>query len=331
MNGCRLPKGGGRVMAGAMPFSHRWLGIRCFRKWHGICSPRRFTMLIVAFVDSPVKLDDRLELQCEGMEFATEMIIKASLHGRELPRSPSPSMPMDAGRTHRICGLFVMAGERYNFLSIFSPRWLFLVPGDIFAFLGVAGYAVVMPRLQIGGVTFDAHTLLFSSLAILMGYQSVLFGIFAKTFAINEGLLPKDPYVDRFINVIYLERGLAIGATGALIWFDLVSRCGAAVEIGQSRPSRLHGHDALGHTGRDADRAGLSNRTVKFFREHSGDETSHVSQASTALKSESDAYAAEYDAMLMTGAVTLREAKHLCVVRLSMDQRSIRNPSLRSG
>jgi hypothetical protein len=76
---------------------------------------------------------------------------------------------------------------------------------------------VALPRLQIAGVTFDVHTLLFSSLAILMGYQSVLFAIFAKTFAINEGLLPKDPRVDRFFNVIYLERGLAIGAMGFLI------------------------------------------------------------------------------------------------------------------
>jgi len=76
---------------------------------------------------------------------------------------------------------------------------------------------VALPRLQIAGVTFDVHTLLFSSLAILMGYKSVLFAIFAKTFAINEGLLTKDPRVDRFFNVIYLERGLAIGAMGFLI------------------------------------------------------------------------------------------------------------------
>ncbi|MFL6597712.1 MAG: hypothetical protein ACJ8KF_07070 [Chthoniobacterales bacterium] len=73
---------------------------------------------------------------------------------------------------------------------------------------------MALPRLQIAGVTFDVHTLLFSSLAILMGYQSVLFAIFAKTFAINEGLLPKDPRVDRFFNVIYLERAWPLARWG---------------------------------------------------------------------------------------------------------------------
>ena len=73
-----------------------------------------------------------------------------------------------------------------------------------------------MPGLKIGGVTFDAHTLLFSSLAILMGYQSILFAVCAKTFAMNEGLLPRDPRVDRFFKVFYLERGLAIGALAFL-------------------------------------------------------------------------------------------------------------------
>src|SRR5205085_3538894 len=104
-----------------------------------------------------------------------------------------------------------------RFFLIFSPRWLFLAPGVVLVLLGLVGYAVALPGLNIGGITFDAHTLLFSSLAILMGYQSVLFAICAKTFAITEGLLPKDPRVDRFFNVIYLERGLAIGAMGFLI------------------------------------------------------------------------------------------------------------------
>jgi hypothetical protein len=83
-----------------------------------------------------------------------------------------------------------------------------------------------LPGLKIGGITFDAHTLLFSSLAILMGYQSVLFAICAKTFAINEGLLPKDPRIDQFFKVMYLERGLAIGSLALLAGLILL---GAAV------------------------------------------------------------------------------------------------------
>ena len=83
--------------------------------------------------------------------------------------------------------------------------------GFCFGFAGTGRIFVALPGLNIAGVTFDAHTLLFSSLAILMGYQSILFAICAKTFAINEGLLPKDSRINRFFKMIYLERGLAIG------------------------------------------------------------------------------------------------------------------------
>jgi hypothetical protein len=110
-----------------------------------------------------------------------------------------------------------------RFFLVFSPRWLFLVPGFAFALIGLIGYALALPGLTLGSVTFDAHTLLFSSLAVMMGYQSVLFAICAKSFAISEGLLPKDPRIDRFFKVIYLERGLAIGALAFLAGLILLA------------------------------------------------------------------------------------------------------------
>ena len=224
--GCRMPKGGGKIMPGAMPFSHRWLGNPLFSRMarhmfvapiHDVyCGLRGFTRAIY----------NRLDLQCEGMEFATEMIIKASLHGARIAEIPITLHP-DGRKTHAPHLRTVRDGWRtLRFFLVFSPRWLFLVPGLIFASLGLAGYAVALPRLTIGGVTFDAHTLLFSSLAIMMGYQSILFAICTKTFAINEGLLPKDPRIDRFFKVIYLERGLAIGALAFLAGLILL---GAAV------------------------------------------------------------------------------------------------------
>jgi glycosyltransferase involved in cell wall biosynthesis len=224
--GCRLSVGGGKILPGAMPFSHRWIGNPLFSRMarhmfaapiHDIyCGLRGFTR----------ELYDRLDLQCEGMEFATEMIIKASLHGARITEIPITLRP-DGRRTQAPHLRTIRDGWRtLRFFLVFSPRWLFLAPGIVLALLGLAGYAVALPGLKIGGVTFDAHTLLFSSLAILMGYQSVLFAIYAKTFAINEGLLPKDPRVDRFFKMIYLERGLAIGALAFLAGLILL---GAAV------------------------------------------------------------------------------------------------------
>jgi glycosyltransferase involved in cell wall biosynthesis len=226
VTGCRLPHGGGKILPGAMPFSHRWLGNPVFSRMarhmfaapiHDIyCGLRGFTR----------ELYNRLDLQCEGMEFATEMIIKASLHGARIAEIPITLHP-DGRRAQAPHLRTVRDGWRtLRFFLVFSPRWLFLAPGFVLALLGLAGYAVALPGLKIDGVTFDAHTLLFSSLAILMGYQSVLFAICAKTFAINEGLLPKDPRVDRFSQVIYLERGLAIGALALLAGVILL---GAAV------------------------------------------------------------------------------------------------------
>ncbi len=210
--GCRLPRGGGKILPGAMPFTHRWFGNPIFSRMarhmfaapiHDVyCGLRGFTR----------ELYNRLELQCEGMEFATEMIIKASLHGARIAEIPITLHP-DGRKTHAPHLRTIRDGWRtLRFFLVFSPRWLFLAPGFVLVLLGLTGYALAMPGLNIAGVTFDAHTLLFSSLAILMGYQSVLFAISAKAFAINEGFLPNDPRVDRFFKVIYLERGLAIGA-----------------------------------------------------------------------------------------------------------------------
>ena len=121
------------------------------------------------------------------------MIIKASLHGARIAEIPITLHP-DGRKTHAPHLRTVRDGWRtLRFFLVFSPRWLFLVPGFVFALLGLAGYAVALPGLTIGGVTFDAHTLLFSSLAIMMGYQSILFAICAKTFAIKRRFATQGP------------------------------------------------------------------------------------------------------------------------------------------
>jgi hypothetical protein len=89
--------------------------------------------------------------------------------------------------------------------------------------LGLVGYGLALPGVTALGVTFDAHTLLICSLFILLGYQSIVFAIFAKTFAIGQGLLPPDRRMDRFYEVVNLERGLIV-ALAALV-FGLVLLC----------------------------------------------------------------------------------------------------------
>ena len=212
VQGCRLPKGGGRVMPGAMPFLHRWVGNPLFsrlvrRMFHApvtdvYCGLRGFRKSHYL----------RLGQRCAGMEFATEMIIKSALYRAKIAEIPITLHP-DGRKSHAPHLKTFRDGWRtMRFFLMYSPRWLFLFPGLWLIALGVAGYAVAMPGLTITGITFDAHTLLFASLAILCGYQSVLFAILSKTFAIRAGLMPSHRMLDRFYEVVTLERGLVVGA-----------------------------------------------------------------------------------------------------------------------
>jgi hypothetical protein len=163
------------------------------------------------------KLYERLDQRCTGMEFATEMIIKASLRRARIAEVPITLHP-DGRRAHAPHLRTFRDGWRtLRFFLMYSPRWLFTIPGLLLVALGLVGYGVALPGFSVHGVNFDAHTLLFASLSILLGYQSVLFALFAKTFAVSEGLVPEDPALDRFFAHVNLERGLVIGAVALLV------------------------------------------------------------------------------------------------------------------
>lgn len=228
VQGCRLPAGGGTVAEGAMPWSHRWIGNPMFsllsRWWfhapiHDVyCGLRGFTKALY----------DDLALQCTGMEFATEMILKSSLYKRRIAEVPVTLHP-DGRKSHAPHLKTLRDGWRtLRFFLMYSPRWLFLMPGVLWVALGFLGYALALPGMTLGGITLDAHTLLFASVAILCGYQSILFAIFTKTFAMNEGLLPEDKRLRGFFNVVNLERGILLGlgtlASGVILLLAAVNQ-----------------------------------------------------------------------------------------------------------
>lgn len=156
------------------------------------------------------------------MEFATEMIIKSNIYGIQITEVPITLHP-DGRKAHKPHLKTFRDGWRtLRFFLMYSPRWLFLYPGALLIMLGVLGYALALPGVAAIGVTFDAHTLLFSSLFVLLGYQSILFAIFAKTFAINEGLLPGNRRMTRFYEIVNLERGLLLGAASLVIGIALL-------------------------------------------------------------------------------------------------------------
>jgi hypothetical protein len=186
------------------------------------------------------ELYDRLALRCTGMEFATEMIIKSNIYGTKITEVPITLHP-DGRKAHKPHLKTFRDGWRtLRFFMMYSPRWLFLYPGIFLIVLGLLGYILALPGITAIGVTFDAHTLLFSSLFILLGYQSILFAIFAKTFAISEGLLPPNDRMTRFYEIVNLERGL-IAAT-------LTLATGLVLLIMAVNQWRLHNFGALDYS-----------------------------------------------------------------------------------
>jgi hypothetical protein len=222
VQGCRLPSGGGVVRPGAMPWLHRWCGNPMFsllaRWWfksslHDVhCGLRGFRKDVYYLLDQ----------RCTGMEFATEMVIKASLNQAKTAEIPITLHP--DGRTAHAPHLrtFRDGWRHLRFYLMCSPRWLFLIPGVGLILLGIVGYGIAMPMMTFGGITFDVHTLIFASLVILCGYQSVLFAFFTKIFAISEGLLPEDPKMKGFFEIVTLEKGLITSLIVLLIGFTLL-------------------------------------------------------------------------------------------------------------
>jgi glycosyltransferase involved in cell wall biosynthesis len=228
--GCRLPSGGGRIMPGAMKWTHRWIGNPMFsllaRWWYSSpvhdvnCGLRGFTKDLYA----------RLDLQCTGMEFAAEMILKASLMRARIAEVPITVYP-DKRLVHRAHLRTFRDGWRaLRFYLLYTPRWLFLMPGLLLSLLGAAGYAAEW-RSAAQGNAAAARALLFASASLICGYQSIVFAIFAKTFAVAERLLPEDPKLTRFYDIVSLEKGLLAGAFAVVAGIVILAALGPDLSI----------------------------------------------------------------------------------------------------
>jgi glycosyltransferase involved in cell wall biosynthesis len=212
----------GEIKPGAMPFLHRFVGNPVL-SWIGRvffgCPVGDFQCGLRAFRKDSI---DRLELQTTGMEFSTEMVVKATLFNLRIVEIPTILSPDGRDRPPHLRTW--RDGWRYlRFLLLYSPRWLFLYPGILSFTLGVIVCLVLLPGpLVVRGVSIDYHTLLFGSMAILIGFESINFAVFTKLFGITERLLPEDPTLNKLFRYVTLETGLTVGAllilAGAGTW-----------------------------------------------------------------------------------------------------------------
>jgi hypothetical protein len=222
VQGCRLESGGGRVLPGAMPFLHRKWGNPMFSRMARSWFKAPITDVYCGFRGFTKELWVTLEQRAGGMEFATEMIIQATRHYVPIAEVPITLHP-DGRTTHAPHLRTFRDGWRtLRFFLMYSPRWLFLVPGAAAVLLGLIGYALALPEVTIGSATLGPHTLLFASMSILCGYQAILFAVFTKTLALAEKAVPQDPRWVRFFGLINLERGLVLAGMALLAGLALL-------------------------------------------------------------------------------------------------------------
>lgn len=220
--GCRLPSGGGRILPGAMPWKNRWLGNPAL-SWVGRvffhCPVRDFHCGLRAFTRAAY---DRMELKTSGMEFASEMVIKATLRSLRITEVPITLHPDGRSRPPHLKP-WRDGWKHLRFMLIFSPRWLFFVPGFLLVSLGLLGGAplALSPR-QLGQVQLNVGTLAVACMALIIGLQLLAFAFFTKVFAIGEGLLPHDPRFARLFSFFSLEKGIVAGLLSMLLGLGLL-------------------------------------------------------------------------------------------------------------
>jgi glycosyltransferase involved in cell wall biosynthesis len=209
--GCRMPSAGGTIMPGAMPWKHRWIGnpalsfigrlfFRCpVTDFH--CGLRGLTR--DAF--------EKMQLKTTGMEFASEMVIKSTL--RRLKIAEVPITLYKDGRSRPPHLRSWRDGWRHlRFMLLFSPRWLFLWPGLALLLLGLTLFVPLsITPVKIGRVGFSTNTLLVAGMMVIVGFQTLFFGIFTRLYCVARGLLPENKRLTSLLKLFSLERGIVAG------------------------------------------------------------------------------------------------------------------------
>ena len=168
-----------------------------------------------------------LGLATEGMEFASEMVVRATVDGLRIAEVPATLSPDGRSRPPHLRS-FRDGWRHLRFLLLLSPRWLFLYPGAALMLTGLASMLWLLPGPRnVGGIGLDVNTLLYSAAATVCGFQAIAFAVLAKVFAINARLLPEDPRIRRIASVVTVEAGMAAG-----LFLFLAGLAAAAYAVG---------------------------------------------------------------------------------------------------
>ena len=213
-NGADLVMGNrfrGGIEKGAMPFLHRYLGnpvLSTVGRVFFSVPAKDFHCGLRGFRKDSIS---RLGLAGTGMEFASEMVVKASLVGLDIREVPTTLSPDGRSRPPHL-RTWHDGWRHLRFLLLYSPKWLFLVPGFVLFIVGLGlTAALVVDPLTIGTYHLDLSALVYSAGMTIVGFQAVTFALFTKVYAVAKGFLPADDRIDRLGGRFKLERGLWLG------------------------------------------------------------------------------------------------------------------------
>ena len=232
----------GGILPGAMPWKNRYLGnpvLSGLGRWFFGTPVGDFHCGLRGYSRAAFQ---RMDLRTTGMEFASEMVIKAALLGMKVSEVPIRLHPDGRSRAPHLRPW--RDGWRHlRFMVLYAPQGVFLYPGLVLMGLGLAlGLWLLPGPRQVGTVTLDVHSLLYAAAAFLMGFQGVMFFAFTRVFAVAERLVPVRPRLDRLLDFISLEVGLvagvlllAAGGVGTVLSLEAWSHVG----FGNLDPSRM--------------------------------------------------------------------------------------------
>jgi glycosyltransferase involved in cell wall biosynthesis len=244
-NGCDLVMGNrflGGIEDGAMPWKNRYIG-NPILTWIGrmlfSCPVRDFHCGLRGFrKESFIKMD----LRTTGMEFASEMVIKASLFGMKIEEVPT-TLSRDGRSRPPHLRAWRDGWRHLRFMLLFSPRWLLLYPGLFLTALTTTIYLLILSgTFSVSGLSFGIHTLIYAEAGIVLGVLLLICGLVIKTFGAREGLLQKNSLITKIIDAPVLEIGttvgfliLALGIVNGFVSLDEWSAKG----FGELEPSEL--------------------------------------------------------------------------------------------
>ncbi len=206
----------GGIKPGAMPLLHRYLGnpVLSFVGRLFFAAPIGDFHCGLRGIERSAALE--LRLRSRGMEFASEMIVKATLAGWRIAEVPTVLSPDGRSRAPHL-RTWRDGWRHLRFLLMMSPRWLMLYPGVLLVCVGTAAELIILRGpVVIDGVGFDIHTMLYAAGATVLGMQLMLFALVGRTIGVMKDVLPMTAALARFLRHFTLERGIALGLSLAL-------------------------------------------------------------------------------------------------------------------